>query len=264
MRKFLLAAGLLLAGASAQAQITPEKVYQGSGTMVRMSNGDYKYLLERFTGSASASQYTLYNLNHSVFKQITPPLLGAGYSTPSVSYISNGLFDTNPATVEYLARYYDPNNGNPLRTIVYSETGSSIAVLDSTYDVEIYNTPVGTKLLANKRAYSSTGTLLRDYTRVYSLPGQLALRAETPAVQQVAGAYPNPAETLVNLPYSVPAGQVGTLKVFGIDGRLVGTYRIDNHTNHLEMGTRDLRPGTYVYTVETANGTTAASRFIIR
>ena len=263
MIKFILAAGLFLAGASAQAQIVPEKVYPGSGYLTRLSTGDYKYVVTSFLNNQT--QVTLYNLNHSVYKQIMVPLFGAAYSSGYLLYLSDALFDTNPATIEYAVSYYGRQLGPiPNETVIYSETGARLAVLDSTSSVSIYNTPNGTKLLAYNNFSSSSTTIRREYTRVYSLAGTLPLRAATPGLPEVAGAYPNPAQMLVNLSYSVPTGQIGTLRVYAIDGRLIRSYQVDSHTNRMEMGTRDLPVGVYVYTVETTAGVSSGQRFIIQ
>lgn len=227
--------------------------------MVRLSNGDYKYVM-----SDDNNQHTLYNLNHSIFKQFTPPVL-SNAAPAGVAFVSDRLFDTNAFTIEYLVFYYSPNNGNAIRATIFSETGATLAVLDSTYLADIYNTPAGTKLLAAKVGYNSTGGRTRFYTRVYSLPGQLALRAATSSVaEQVSGAYPNPAHEMVTLPYTVPAGQVGTLQVLDLSGRLVASYQVDSHVKALEVSARDLRPGMYVYNVVTAAGSSAGRRFMIR
>jgi hypothetical protein len=264
MKKVLYLAFLvaLLASRSVQAQITPENAYQGSGYMIRLSSGDYKYQMLR----SATNQLTLYSLNHAIYKQFTVPSGGAGYSTGNVSYVSDALFDTNPANVEYAVSYSNSSGPNTLyKTVIYSETGTQLALLDSTTYIQIYNTPGGTKMLASKFTYATTtGTITREYTRIYTLGGHLALRTATPTLPDAAGAYPNPAQSLVNLPYSVPAGQTGSLKVYDISGRVVGTYQVDSHINHLEMGTRDLRPGVYLYTVETLGGVSPGQRFIIK
>jgi hypothetical protein len=253
-----LLAAALLTGRAAQAQITPEKVYNGGGYMVRLSNGDYKYVMRD-----DNNQHTLYNLNHSIFKQFTPPVV-SNAAPAGVAFVSDRLFDTNASTIEYLAFYYNPTNGNAIRATVFSETGAALAVLDSTYLADIYNTPAGTKLLAEKVGYNSAGTRTRNYTRVYSLPGQLALRAATPsAAEQVGSAYPNPAHEKVTLPYAVPGGQTGTLQVFDLSGKRVATYQVDGHVKGLEISAHDLRPGMYLYSVTTSAGTTAGSRFVV-
>ncbi len=249
-------AGMVLAYGTVQAQITPEVVYQGNGQMIKLSNGDVKYQLKR----SLANQVTLYNLNHSIYKQFTPPLLSG--SQASISYISDALFDTNPATIEYLAKYYDSNNGTPLKSIVYSETGNQIAVFDSAYDTFIYNTPVGAKMLVNKGNPNPNGPV-KEYTRVYSLPGQLALRAATAQSAEVVGASPNPAHELITLHYAVPQGENGTLRVYNLSGQLIASYKVDDHVGGLEMGAQDLRPGIYVFNVTTKAGTTAGKRFVI-
>lgn len=265
MKKVLYLASFvaLLTGRLAQAQITPETTYQGHGPMIRMSTGDYKYQMYR----SSTNQVILYNLNHSVYKQFTVPIAATGYTSgyDRIAYVSDALFDNNPATVEFIAQYgYANNISGVYREIVYSETGSQLAVLDSVSSLAVYNTPSGTKMVAVKAAYNPTnGNLLRDYTRVYALPGQLALRVATPTVAEISGAYPNPATGLVNLPYVVKAGETGTLRVYDISGKLSASYKVDAHINRLELSIRDLRAGVYIYRIETASGVTAGQRFVI-
>lgn len=250
----------MLASGLAQAQITPEKVYQGSGEMIRLSNGDYKYQMTRL----GANQVTVYNLNHSIYKQLTVPGLSTSYELRSTQYVSDALFDLNPNNIEYIATYGSTTGSGVSKAVIYSETGTQLAVLDSAnYYVSIYNTPSGAKLLNTIRVYSNASTLTKEYTRVYSLAGRLALRVATPTLTDATGAYPNPAFAFVNLPYSVEAGKSGVLKVYDVSGRLVKSYQVDSHIDHLEMSARDLRPGVYLYNVETAAGASSSRRFSI-
>lgn len=255
---------VLLASPAAHAQITPEKVYRGLGEMIRLSNGDYKYQLNTHNASNVTDQVMVYNLNHSIYKQLGIPSLGAAYEAGGIQYVSDALFDTNAATMEYVVNYNSTLNGGQRKTIVYSETGSQLAVFDSTnYYVAVYNTPSGSKLLTTTTIYSSSNTITRQYTRVYGLPGRLALRVATPETADAAGAYPNPARGIVTLPYSVPPNTIGTMKVFDVSGRLAASYKIDGHIDRLELSTRDLRPGAYLYRVETTAGVMPGRRFVI-
>ena len=247
----------------ATAQITQEHRYNGVGDVVRMSTGDYKYQLVSAV-PGSPVRVTLYNLNHSIFRAISVPTLGPNFGAPYVQYVSDALFDTNPATIEYVAIYNVGTSGDEKRAIVYSETGAQLLSIDSTsYYVDVYNTSAGAKLVASRRVFSQTGVWQRETTRVFGLPGRLSLRAATPALPDVAGAYPNPTHETVALPYTLPTGGRGILRVYDATGRSVVSYQVDGHTDHLMLTARDLRPGVYLYRVETAAGITAGQRFTI-
>lgn len=257
----------LLAAPAAHAQITPEKVYAGYGEVIRLSTGDYKYQLtvRDATAAAALNRVMVYNLNHSIYKQLTVPSIGAAYQADDVQYVSDALFDTNPGTLEYVVNFGSSQVAMPHKSVIFSETGSQLAVFDSTnYYVSVYNTSAGAKLLTTTRVYNGTTNIItREYSRVYGLPGRLALRTATPALADAAGAYPNPAQSTVALPYAVPANTTGTLKVFDASGRLAASYQVDGHVDRLALSTRDLRPGVYVYRVETTAGMTPGRRFII-
>ncbi|GAB2861157.1 T9SS type A sorting domain-containing protein [Hymenobacter ruber] len=267
MKFFFYALSLtaLLGAPAAHAQITPEKVYTGEGEMIRLSTGDYKYQMTVHNSAAVITRVMVYNLNHSVYKQLNVPVIGTTYEAQGVQYVSDALFDTNPATLEYMVDYGTTQQGLMRKSIIFSETGSQLAVFDSTnYYMSVYNTPAGAKLVSNIQVYNSaTNSITRQYSRVYGLPGRLALRAATPVLPDAAGAYPNPAQSTVALPYVVPTNTTGTLQVFDASGRLAASYQVDGHVDHLALSTRDLRPGVYVYRVATAAGTTAGRRFTI-
>ncbi len=261
MKHLLLAAGLVLAGAAtAQGQITLERTHLGRGTVIRLNNGDYKYSL---TDAVNANQVVLYNLNHSIYRQLTAPSAGVGYVFGRADYVSDALFDTDANTVEFVATYYN-SAVNLSKTIICSQSGAQIIAFDSTNQIFIYNTSAGAKLLKGGFLYGSpAGAPIREFTRIYSLPGRLALRATTPNLPDVAGAYPNPARETVTLPYTLPTGGRGVVRVYDVAGRLAATYQVDSHTDHLTLTTQDLRPGVYLYQVETATGTTAGQRFVV-
>lgn len=263
MKNLLLLAGLLAAGISAQAQVTPEAVLYGNAptaAMVKL-NGDMKYVTQGPTGQAY-----IYNLNHSVYKQLTPPAV-SGYDISYIFFVSDALFDTSVANVEYMAYYGVSGNPDAARTIVYSENGGVIATLDSvsSYGVKFYNTSAGSKMI------TSPGGSTRPYTRVYGLAGTYMPLKTTGAATQIEGSvYPNPGRTgaPINLPYQLTAGQRAALEVLDMTGRVVRSFAVAGGTfDHLLLSPADLpAPGAYVYRIVPANGgaATVGKRFVVQ
>src|ERR1017187_10528987 len=113
MKKLLLSMGLTLSILS-QAQINLEHTYnagkgnQGTLQLVHLSSRGYKYLFIVQNAQNTTTQINLYNLNHSVFKAITPPSFKSQVGS-NIGAVSDSLFDTKTATIKYYENITDSN-----------------------------------------------------------------------------------------------------------------------------------------------------------
>ena len=258
MRNALLPLLALALGVqSATAQITLEMTRPGQATGGgRMSNGAYKYAFP-----LGAGQMVIYNADHTVNSQFTVPTL-AGYQVPTgIQYLSDQLFDTNPATLEFVVSYTPLGVTNtPYKTIIYNNQAAVLATLDSVAFVSVVNTEVGTKLIGSVFRVGPPNTYR---TRFYSLPGHYVspLRTSDEAAggdQSERAAYPNPAAGFIRLPYELRAGQTAPLTVLDAAGRVVRTMTVGSAFTDVLLDTHELTPGTYTYRVEGSGG-----RFVI-
>jgi len=247
MKKFLLAAGLFLTGASARAQIALEQVYAADITAYKISTGDVKYV----GYFPSVGQIRIYNANHSVYRQaaFTPP---ANFQVQQIEYLSDRLFNSTPG-LEMVVNMFNASVGAS-RMEVIDEAGANVITVDSSSYPQIFNSAAGTKMVAN--VYTPT----RVYAKVYSLPGTYtALRTQEAKLSETAAPFPNPAADQITLPYRLQPGQSGTLTVFTSTGRQVASYNIDSTFDHLLLNARSLRPGVYSYQL-TVNGQPGGSQ----
>lgn len=253
MKKFLLVAGLVLAGGAVKAQITREHRYPMIVVPGKLSTGDVKYAGYVYT-TATSGQVNIYNSNHSLFKQanIAVP---TGMFVESIQYLSDHLFNNN-ASLEFVVNLQRASNNttNPFYMLrVFDESGAQLLATDTTAYPQIFNSPSGTKMLLS---YSG------GVSRIFGLGGTLTPLAATPSgsVTEARQAYPNPTSAEIHLPYTVKAGLIEPLKVYDIAGRQVATYQVDSTFDSLLFDTRGLRSGVYFYTV----GTGTAQRFLIQ
>jgi hypothetical protein len=154
MKNSLLIA-LVAFGINAQAQITLEHTYpKGSNNFesvrfINLTTGT-KYALV----NSATFKLDIYNLNHSLYKSFSIPPQG-GFDGWYVNFISDGLFDTDSTSIEYLIYRY---KSSPLfySVIIYDESGNTTFSLDSATvggtnplysTISIFNSENGTKMI---------------------------------------------------------------------------------------------------------------------
>lgn len=65
--------------------------------------------------------------------------------------------------------------------------------------------------------------------------------------------FPNPSLSATRIPYSLPQGEKGVLKIYGISGELKASYSLKGDSKVFELPVNDFAPGVYICTI-TAEG----------
>lgn len=65
--------------------------------------------------------------------------------------------------------------------------------------------------------------------------------------------YPNPVNSATHIPYSLPQGEKGVLKIYGISGELKASYSLQAGSKVFELPVDEFASGVYIYTI-TAKG----------
>jgi hypothetical protein len=107
-------------------------------------------------------------------------------------------------------------------------------------------------------------------TEVYSLPGSERFDYKTTSVSNVAAAvnqeisyaYPNPSKVEVNLAYSIPAGEIGELKIFDLNGKCLRSMKVDGIMPYIKVDVSKLPSSTYVYQIQ-CKGNTVSNKFTV-
>ena len=264
-------------------QITFENYYptgnvlKGYLKLVKLSSAGYKYVLN------DTNTITLYNLNHTVYLNINipprnPPANVAYQGFPQILYVSDELFNTNPADIEYFLYYYDASGNNDCR--VYDQSGNILFTKDSVvianYDFHGYvdftnfisYTTSGVKMIIPKQY--GTGAF------VYSLPGTLPCSDcangttsnrinsnESPKGGEVSN-YPNPTAGQTTVEYNLPQGITSADLVFyNITGQEIKRFKVTNAFHDILISTADLNAGTYYYQIQTSTGFSVGKKMIV-
>lgn len=256
------------------SQITLEKSYASTYDgniskqfgLVNLGNSNYKYYFINLT----SYQITLYNLNHSVYKNITIPISG----NIVVSYISSSLFDCDTSDIEYLVtpaysstakytRVYDENG-----TLLFNEFGTlsnacqpvcNTTVPMVSYPKElIFNTPNGTKMILS---YNN------DSTKVFSLCGTLTpvsvKEINNLNEHRILDAFPNPSSSSTTIQYELPNGVYkGEIDILNSLGQVLKTYQVDNQFTYITVPISSFATGTYFYRLKTSLGASETKKLI--
>lgn len=272
--KKLLTLLLAMATIVTYSQITFENYYPTGGVpnkylrLVKLSASGYKYVIN------DKANITLYNLNHTLFRNITIPTLPINaYSSVNIYYLSEELFNTNPADIEYFLMYNDSNGISHSKVI--NEFGSILLTQDSTsmmlsaqYGNEefICYTPSGVKMIIGQRIGAS----------VYSLPGTLPCHDCTNGITtsimvnnngtntgEISN-YPNPTAEQTTIEYTLPHGSLtADLVFYTIAGKEVKRFTVTNAFHNIIITTADLEAGTYYYQLQTADGFKVGKKMVV-
>lgn len=265
---------LFILSQTAIGQVTLESVYPntiGSAKFLlhtQLDSATHKYVLF----DPQNSQFTIYNLNHSVYLNVSIPITYVtGSSQYQIAYVTKSLFDCDTSNIEYALSFLGDgfSSSYPKRFYVYRTDGTQVENIDSvcfmnfsggwTYGPEqnkpIVKTPIGSKLILRH---------LDGSTRIYAVCGNSPTNIEEIEQESFLGnPFPNPTQNFITIPYSLPYNEKsGTLKIFDINGKEIKSYTVDNNFNNIVLTTSELPSGTYYYQLVTSKGQVDTKRII--
>jgi hypothetical protein len=262
--KTLIFAGLLfLTFTVLNAQVTLEKKYDYSTSVVELENAGFKYYLM----DVPNGQCRLYNIDHSLFKTINCNI-PSGYFLYDIKFISESVFDTDPG-IELLCtffKYYQNAAYYEYDSKIINDDGSQIAFIDGSLYNYINQTDDNSWKLFSY-CYDFSIFPEKVWTNIYNLPGSPTTMAfmnpQNPEV--LLNAFPNPATNSLKVAYSLPEN-VSQAKLHLIDnsGKHAGQFIVDNHTDHLMLNVDRFKTGIYFYFIEYGNTRTASKKLVIR
>ncbi len=196
-------------------------------------------------------------------------------------YISDSLFNTNPANIEYLVEGFGYDGGH---VRIFDDMGNTLFSRDTVYlnpydgqlpnTEPIFYTPNGYKMVFQQSLFSGYDTT----SYVYSLPGALPcgecangneITTASPNTQQnnsggLMNAYPNPAKNSTTIKYELPHGiNQGDIVFYDLKGNEVKTFTVDRTFDSLLVSTADLAAGTYFYILRAGGNYVGSKKVVI-
>lgn len=247
------------------AQITLQKTYNYSTSVVKLESLGYKYFLM----DVPNSQVRIYNMDHSIYKTVNCNVPN-GYFLADVKYVSQNLFNADPQ-IEFVYTYYKYVSTATSYYYIYgskiiSENGTNLQTIDGARYIYVNKTgDAEYKLFAYCFDYSVFPETV--WTNIYNLSGSLvsAPNISSQQTDSFLNAWPNPASDMIQIAYELPDNiKNANLHLTDANGRSVKTYQIDNHTDNLVLKVNDLSLGTYLYFIEYNHIRTESKKIIIR
>lgn len=271
------------------SQITLEKTYDSATLnlyMINLEKAGQKYVrvIRGKYYDTFKFGFTLYNLDHSIYKSFNLSGLPRFSTTAfgrtiyalnefDVLYISQNLFD-NDDEIEFMYVYgFSPGGGldNPVAyTGIYNE---DLSVIFSIYNFgpyirpnypqvmyPIYNTSHGTKMILSSLDKNDKSA------RVYSLTGKLTagLARNNGQNDPATSIFPNPSTGKFTIQFNLPSNiDEAEVKIFDNLGKLLKTYKVDNTFNDLIVDNSDFANGIYHCTIEIGGSIIESKEIVI-
>lgn len=266
MKRLIYTSFFLALTITLSAQLTLDKRYDLSASVVKLETSGYKY----YSMDVPNSECKIYNLDHSVFKTISCPTPTANHYLADINYISENVFD-NDDGIELVYTYYKyvPTQSSyyyEYDSKIINEDGTVIQTIDGARYIYINQTDENThKLFVYCYDYSVFPEIV--WTNIYNLQGAplAATLLDNNSPETWIKAYPNPASQKVKVAYSLPENiNTGNLYLFDNNGRAVEQFVVDNHTEYLELNISEYKSGIYHYFIEYGNTKTPSKKLLIR
>ena len=263
MKKLVSTSILFLLILAINAQVTLDKKYDYSTSVVNLETLGYKYYLMDLPNG----QCRLYNTDHSLFRTINCNIPG-GFYLSDIKFLSEKLFDTD-SEIELLCTFYSYNSSKAYYEYdskIINDDGSQITFIDGALYNYINKTSENTyKLFSYCYDYSVAPE--KVWTNIYSLPGTVVsvqlLNEKSPDI--LLNAFPNPASNSIKVAYSLPENvNQATLHLIDNSGRQVEQFIVDKHTDHLTLDVSRFQSGVYVYFIEYGNEKTLSRKLVIQ
>lgn len=229
------------------AQITLEHTFDSyvifsASTQINYT-GDANYYIPI---NSTNNQIKLYNIDYSLYKtvSITPP---SGYQITFISYLTKHLFNSNDK-MEFFVELTGPTTDMTVYKCLrlYDEDGVLLKDFgyDYTVSASIHKIDDDYRLSVLRYLYSDTPSYK---TEIYSLPGTVYYNISEVENSNILTPFPNPATTLINLPYKLNQGEDPIMRISNIQGQLIELKQVNQVLDKIILDVSNYSKGIYFY-----------------
>lgn len=265
---------LLIVTQTSYAQIKLEHTFNQSVRVnSRIANGEYTDLTEdrstypdnsySFTETNeenSSFSITIYNsdfsLNTNKTYNFTPP---SGYKLYWVN-VSRKFYnsdDNYEFIVTWQKKDYTSYDNTMSKVLVYTESGNILKDFGSGASISVSSylhiTNNQYRLFVHRHTYDENNDQ-KTQTEVYSIEGSgLSSIPENDATLRAQSPYPNPSNTVINLPYTLRQGEFGVMNILNMQGQLIEKKQIGFAFDKVALNVSDYKKGVYFYEVNSVS-----------
>ena len=195
-------------------------------------------------------QISLYNADYTLFKAINVNL-PSGYSLASVSTAGKHIINTDDKAELFVSASCGQMDNNNSIALIINEDGQIISNLGTNYllyCMGFHKVNDQIRMMVSEYHYTNQQTLSYLYS-VYSCFGNYTPNnaSSFSSDMNLASPYPNPAVNIVNLPYQLESGKTSVIKVYNINGQLMGSYPIGSDFEAISVDVSHYAKGIYTY-----------------
>lgn len=188
----------------------------------------------------------IYNPDFSLEKTVNVSL-PTGYSILTFTTTKH-IFNSDNSYEFFIVATNNNVTTNRYYAVMINESGSVIQTFGYKDVINGYCYRIAGQLrfVLNKGTYNSN-TYSYDYvTEVYSCGGNYSGVAPVEAPNQLLP-YPNPASSIINLPYELAQGTTAEMRIFNSNGQVVEVKQLGSHFNNILLNVDNYVPGIYFY-----------------
>lgn len=228
------------------AQITLEHTFSNENSAVMVFNTNsatYFYVL-----NSTNNQLKIFNSDYSVYKTVTLNVQ-TGYKLSNVYQFSTKLFNTDDK-IEFFVSSYQISNSSVSSLKLYNENGEILKDFGNRASAMVFTTTSNqTKLdVWGYTIDNTTNPATLNYiTDIYILPGSLSNGLKSLELEGIEQPYPNPTNSIINLPYKLDYGMTSVMSIFNLNGKLIEQKQIDHTFNNILLDVKNYKSGVYIY-----------------
>lgn len=249
LKKLLILLCLIYFSSISYAQLTLEHTFSNDSFY-----SGFEAVLEPIdlyvTSSASNNQLNLYLSDYSLYRTINVNL-PTGYSLGGV--LSSGRHIINSDNkAEFVIIAANPalgNSNNRYTMMIVNEDGQTLYNFGYNYFMGHYafiRIDNQIKMIISDLHMENDGTYTYHYS-IYACPSSPTNVAPDIQNNNIFNPFPNPTKNRINLPYKLDSGKTSVIRIFNMNGQMIGSYNIGSDFEHISIDVSNYAKGIYTY-----------------
>lgn len=241
MKQLFLILGFLFFTFSINAQIDLEHTFS-TNTSINWFQTNTKGTMYFEDPDTISNQLKIYNEDYSLYKTVTIPR-PIGYNI-IIRNISEQLFNSD-SSIEFSCSFARYSPTAITKIVIYDENATVIKDF-GTYNFNVYPG------LTDYNGGKTKLIIINNYSRprifeIYSLSGTMPSNVSELKMSNAQPPFPNPAKSIINLPYVLDKEQTTIMRIYKMNGQLIEQKQIDSTFDRIQLNVASYESGIYIY-----------------